>query len=144
MPTLAEVFALAERYGADKVEFNIETKLDPTAPNETVDPVTFARRVTETIREHGMTERVTAPVVRLADARRGEEVASAAAHVALAQAPTIFPGTPWTAGVQIDADAWQGGLADAARSIGAARAFAALPGPRPTHSSTPRTGAACS
>ena len=29
--------------------------------------------------------------------------------VALAQASTIFPGTPWTAGVPIAADAWSGG-----------------------------------
>ena len=30
MPTLAEVFQLADRYGAGGVQFNIETKLDPT------------------------------------------------------------------------------------------------------------------
>lgn len=59
MPTLTEVFALAERYGAGKVEFNVETKLDPTKPDETVDPATFARRLVETIRGQGLTQRVT-------------------------------------------------------------------------------------
>jgi hypothetical protein len=39
--------------------------------------------------------------------------------VALAQAPTIYPGTPWTGGVPIDADAWNGSLARAVQSIGA-------------------------
>ena len=43
MPTLAEVFALADRYGAKNVQFNIETKIDPTLPEDTVDPATFAR-----------------------------------------------------------------------------------------------------
>ena len=38
MPTLAQVFELADRYGADDVQFNIETKLDPTLPDDTVDP----------------------------------------------------------------------------------------------------------
>jgi glycerophosphoryl diester phosphodiesterase len=45
LPTLAEVFQLADRYGAGRVQFNIETKLDPTLPKETVAPATFARKV---------------------------------------------------------------------------------------------------
>jgi glycerophosphoryl diester phosphodiesterase len=45
MPTLDEVFDLAERYGARNIQFNIETKIDPTAPNDTVDPFTFTRKV---------------------------------------------------------------------------------------------------
>lgn len=119
MPTLAEVFALADRYGADKVEFNVETKLDPTRPGETVDPATFARRVVETVREHGMTQRVTLQSFDWRTLVEAKKLEPSLRTVALAQVPTIYPGTPWTAGVEIEADAWQGQLADAVRSIGA-------------------------
>jgi glycerophosphoryl diester phosphodiesterase len=34
MPTLAEVFELAQRYKATKIQFDIETKLDPTLPGD--------------------------------------------------------------------------------------------------------------
>jgi glycerophosphoryl diester phosphodiesterase len=120
MPTLAEVFRLADRYGADKVEFNVETKLDPTVPAETVDPATFARTLVETVREHGMTRRVTLQSFDWRTLVEAKRLEPSLRTVALAQAPTIFPGTPWTAGVPITADAWQGQVADAARSIGAA------------------------
>ncbi len=54
-PTLAELFALA---GAD-MRFNIETKIDPTKPDETVDPVRFTRLVVEAIRTAKMQKRAT-------------------------------------------------------------------------------------
>ena len=57
MPTLAEVFELADRYGANSVQFNIETKLDPTLPNDTVAPATFARKVIAVITRYNMTKR---------------------------------------------------------------------------------------
>jgi glycerophosphoryl diester phosphodiesterase len=119
MPTLGEVFDLADRYGAKRVEFNVETKLDPTLPGETVDPVTFARRVTETIEAHAMTSRVTLQSFDWRTLVEAKKLLPQLRTVALAQVPTIFPGTPWTAGVEITADAWQGQLADAAKSIGA-------------------------
>lgn len=45
-PTLAELYAL----GGDSVRFNIETKIDPTHPDQTVDPARFARLVVDAIR----------------------------------------------------------------------------------------------
>lgn len=119
MPTLEEVFDLVDRYGAKRVEFNVETKLDPTLPGETVDPVTFARRLTETIEAHGMTSRTTLQSFDWRTLVEAKKLLPELRTVALAQLPTIFPGTPWTAGVEITADAWQGQLADAAKSIGA-------------------------
>ena len=45
MPSLAQVFQLVNRYGADKVQFDIETKRDPTLPKETVGPTTSTKKV---------------------------------------------------------------------------------------------------
>src|SRR5262245_23335544 len=48
-PTIAELFALAKARGKP-VRFNIETKIRPAQPGETVDPATFARLVVEAVR----------------------------------------------------------------------------------------------
>ncbi|HET9650555.1 MAG TPA: glycerophosphodiester phosphodiesterase [Usitatibacter sp.] len=56
IPRLAEVFALARGRG---VRFNIETKVSPEAPGETLAPEAFARRVIEEIRKAGMASRST-------------------------------------------------------------------------------------
>ncbi len=59
IPRLAEVFALAQRAGNRTVRFNIETKIDPTRPGETVGPEVFARSVIAVVREHGVAARTT-------------------------------------------------------------------------------------
>lgn len=59
MPTLAEVFALVRRAGAGTVRFNIETKLTPLAPDETLPPDEFARAVIGVLRAEGMLARTT-------------------------------------------------------------------------------------
>src|SRR5262245_9243123 len=43
VPKLADVFALAAKSGNHTVRFNIETKLSPQAPEETLPPAEFAR-----------------------------------------------------------------------------------------------------
>jgi glycerophosphoryl diester phosphodiesterase len=55
VPTLAALFGLA---GPD-VRFNIETKIDPTKPDETVDPATFARLAIEAVRAAKVEQRTT-------------------------------------------------------------------------------------
>jgi glycerophosphoryl diester phosphodiesterase len=120
MPTLAEVFDLADRYGADDVQFNIETKVDPTLPGDTVDPVTFTRKVLSVIGDHGMTQRSMLQSFDWRTLVEAKKQMPELRTVALAQASTIYPGTPWTAGVPIAPDAWSGGsLAEAAKSVGA-------------------------
>jgi glycerophosphoryl diester phosphodiesterase len=57
IPRLAEVFALAERAGNRHVRFNIETKLSPHAPGETLAPEPFARAVIAEIRKAKMAAR---------------------------------------------------------------------------------------
>jgi glycerophosphoryl diester phosphodiesterase len=119
IPALAQVFELANRYGADDVQFDIETKIDPTV-DDTVDPVAFTEKVTDVIRRYGMTQRSLLQSFDWRTLVESKREVPALETVALAQAPTIFPGTPWTAGVQIPADAWSSGsLARAVKSIGA-------------------------
>ena len=57
-PRLAEVFELARRNG-NRVRFNIETKLSPLAPHETLAPEPFARTLIDEIRRAGMQSRAT-------------------------------------------------------------------------------------
>jgi glycerophosphoryl diester phosphodiesterase len=54
-PTLAELYAMA---GPD-VRFNIETKIDPTAPGNTVKPAEFAKLVVDAVRAAKMERRTT-------------------------------------------------------------------------------------
>jgi glycerophosphoryl diester phosphodiesterase len=58
LPTLASVFARVKALGADHVRFDIETKITPTAPQETLAPEPFVRALLAVIRDAGMTKRV--------------------------------------------------------------------------------------
>ena len=57
MPTLAELFALVRRSGNTALRFDIETKLTPQAPDDTLPPEAFARVLIAAIREAGMAGR---------------------------------------------------------------------------------------
>lgn len=59
IPTLASLFKLVKEYGATGVQFNIETKIFPGKPDDTVSPEVFVNTLLATIREAGMTRRVT-------------------------------------------------------------------------------------
>ena len=59
MPTLAQVFALTAKVGNEKMRFNIETKINPLNPQDTVDPQTFAEKLIAVIMENGIADRVT-------------------------------------------------------------------------------------
>ena len=59
IPRLADVFALARRAGNREVRFNIETKVSPLAPAETLPPEPFARQLVAEIRRAGMAGRAT-------------------------------------------------------------------------------------
>jgi glycerophosphoryl diester phosphodiesterase len=54
-PTLAELFAL----GGKSARYNIETKIDPTKPGETVEPARFARLVVDAVRAAKMERRTS-------------------------------------------------------------------------------------
>jgi glycerophosphoryl diester phosphodiesterase len=58
MPTLAELFARVQALGASRVQFNIETKISPEHPFDTVSPPAFVNAVLAVVREHAMQARV--------------------------------------------------------------------------------------
>ena len=58
IPTLASLFALVRQLGADDVEFDIETKVFPHRPSDTVTPEAFVDTLLAAIRAAGMTKRV--------------------------------------------------------------------------------------
>lgn len=59
IPRLADVFALVERSGNSTVRFNIETKIDPAHPLQSVSALAFARALADAIRDAGMASRTT-------------------------------------------------------------------------------------
>lgn len=58
IPTLGEVFALVRKSGNTRVRFNIETKIDPNHPDETLDPQGFVARLLGLIEAEGFSDRV--------------------------------------------------------------------------------------
>jgi glycerophosphoryl diester phosphodiesterase len=59
IPRLADVFALVKKSGNTTVRLSIETKVDPRAPDGTLPPEDFVRRVVAEIRAAGMAGRST-------------------------------------------------------------------------------------
>ena len=57
LPTLAELFALVKQSGNTRVRLALETKITPTAPDDTAAPEPFARALIQAIRAAGMAER---------------------------------------------------------------------------------------
>ena len=58
IPTLAEVFSLVRRSGDSHVRLNIETKVDPTHPHESLDPQQFVAAVLALLRREHFSDRV--------------------------------------------------------------------------------------
>lgn len=117
IPRLADVFALARESG---VRFNIETKTSPAAPDETLAPGPFVRRVIEEIRKGGMASRSTLqsfdwrtlqvaqreapeiPTVYLtAQQRFLDNICPAPAGSRPDPVPADCAPSPWTAGFQL-------------------------------------------
>jgi glycerophosphoryl diester phosphodiesterase len=59
IPTLAQLFERVRALGADHVRFNIETKLSPLQPQETVAVEAMTDALLRVVREAGMTRRVS-------------------------------------------------------------------------------------
>ncbi|MBS0428778.1 MAG: glycerophosphodiester phosphodiesterase [Proteobacteria bacterium] len=59
IPTLAQLFARMQAQGATRVRFNIETKIDPTKPDETAAPEPMVRALLAEIERAGVASRVT-------------------------------------------------------------------------------------
>ena len=59
VPTLASLFERVKALGAADVRFNIETKIDPTQPDDTVAAEAMTRALLQVVRGAGMASRVT-------------------------------------------------------------------------------------
>ena len=116
IPTLEELFSLTAQTGNTDVRFNIETKVSPLAPGETLPPDAFADTLVRSVRDAGMAARVS---IQSFDWRTLARVQSTAPEI-----ETVYlsaqqrwldnvergkPGaSPWTAG--LDADDFAGSL----------------------------------
>ncbi len=100
MPTLAEVAALP---GAARMRFNIETKIAPSAPEDTLGPEPFARAVIAEIRRLDIASRATIQSfdwrTLAVAAREAPEIARAYLTIERGANETVFKGkgvSPWT------------------------------------------------
>lgn len=104
VPTLASLFALVKDRGINDIRFNIETKINPTQPDETVNPEQMARALLNVIREAGMQKRVTIQSFdwRTLQIVQGFEPAIPTVYLSIQTANTdnIRDGV-WTAGFKI-------------------------------------------
>ncbi len=109
IPRLADLFALVNKARNESVRFNIETKLSPAAPDETLPPEPFARALIAAIRAGGMEKR---SMIQSFDWRTLRIVQAEAPGI-----PTVYltaqrswldniragdpAGSPWTAGLRL-------------------------------------------
>jgi glycerophosphoryl diester phosphodiesterase len=106
MPLLREVFVLANRYGADDVRFNIETKVEAGAPGETAPREQFVQVVAREVRDAGVLKRVTIQSFDWGALKRMREVEPRLPLVALTNRDFLQTGrpgaSPWLGGIDID------------------------------------------
>jgi len=121
MPTLREVFELVQRYGADDVTLNVETKVEAGAPTETAPREQFVQVVAREVREAGMLDQVTIQSFDWGALMRMREVEPRLPIVALTNGDFLQVGrpgaSPWLGG--IDIDDFGGDLVAAVASFGA-------------------------
>ena len=104
IPTLAEVIALVRRSGDPHVRLNIETKIDPTHPDESPDPQHFVAAVLDLLRRERFSDRVMIESFDWRTLQRVQKQARGVPTVYLSQQAepdaNIYPDkpSPWTAG----------------------------------------------
>ena len=103
VPTLAALFQRTRELGENRVRFNIETKLFPHAPADTVGPDEFADILLATVRAHGMLERVSIQSFDWRTLKRVQQTAPGLPTVYLtfenANASNVSDGS-WSAGLK--------------------------------------------
>jgi len=121
MPLLSEVFALADCYRARRVWFNVETKVEAGAPEQTAPREQFVQVVARVVREAGALGRVTIQSFDWGALMRMREVEPRLPLVALTNGDFLQVGqpgaSPWLGG--LDIDDFGGRLAAAAAWFGA-------------------------
>jgi glycerophosphoryl diester phosphodiesterase len=121
IPLLSEVFELAGCYGANQAWFNIETKVEAGAPEQTAPREQFIEVVVEEIRAAKLVNRVTIQSFDWGALMLMREVEPRLPIVALTNRDFLQIGqpgaSPWLGG--IDVDDFGGSLVAAAASFGA-------------------------
>jgi len=102
IPRLADLFALVAARGDRDVRFNIETKIDPAAPDNTPGPVAFANALLKEVRKAGVEARTT---IQSFDWRTLAIVAREAPEVQRA-----YLSTPRTLGTDAGESVWTAGV----------------------------------
>jgi glycerophosphoryl diester phosphodiesterase len=110
MPTLGELAALVRKSGNATVRFNVETKLSPLAPAETVDPETFAATLVAALRAEGIANRATIQSfdwrTLKAVQRIAPQIPTACLTIARGANDNVQIGregaSPWLAGLDVD------------------------------------------
>ena len=120
MPTLAEVFELARSYRASQVKFNIETKVEAGAPEQTAPREQFVDVALREIKEADMLQRVSIQSFDWGALRLVQEREPGLRTVALTNKDFLQAGQPgaslWLGG--IDSDDFGGDLVQAASFLG--------------------------
>jgi glycerophosphoryl diester phosphodiesterase len=121
MPLLSQVFELADCYRARQVTFNIETKVEAGAPQETAPREQFVQITANEIRRAGVRKQVTIQSFDWGALMRMREVEPRLPIVALTNGDFLQVGqpgaSPWLGG--IDIDDFGGSLVRGAASFGA-------------------------
>ncbi len=104
IPTLAEVFGVVRKSSDDHVRLNIETKIDPSHPDESPDPERFVTLVLGLLKAENFADRVMIQSFDWRTLQLVQKLAPKIPTVYLTQqtgfAPTVFRDkpSPWTAG----------------------------------------------
>jgi glycerophosphoryl diester phosphodiesterase len=121
MPRLRDVFDLVNRYHANRVTLNVETKVEAGAPQETAPREQFVQVVAAEVRRARIGEQVTIQSFDWGALMRMREVAPDLPIVALTNFDFLQTGqpgkSPWLGG--IDIDDFGGDLVKATSSFGA-------------------------
>ena len=104
VPTLASLFDRVKALGANEVRFNIETKITPGAPDDTVNVETMTRALLKVIEDAGMSKRVSIQSFDWRSLQLVQRIAPAIPTVCLtvqtANNDNVQDGA-WTAGLKI-------------------------------------------
>lgn len=136
IPTLEEVFELANSYGDTRVHFDIETKsyADPAAPGyrNNPDPAVFVRKVDEIVRKYNIQDRVTLQTFDWRTIREMRKIDPDITTVALVSEEPSWgwvdgcylkigdaKPSPWLAGININKKPYFGDYVKAAHDVGA-------------------------
>jgi glycerophosphoryl diester phosphodiesterase len=101
IPALSALFDQVAASGDTDVRFNIETKLEPDAPELSPTPAEFARLLVDDVGDSGLTDRVSIQSFDWRTLAEVQRIAPEITTVALTEADTDLLDGSWTAGLRL-------------------------------------------